>query len=127
MRNNFVTYEQSFELKKLGFNLKTNCSWRYNHVRNLYFLESSLAWINYNDDDLELSAPLFQQVIDWADINYGLLGYITKYNDNTYDWVIINPNITSPIDHGDGPFKTRQEAKHTLISVLIETIKLLNK
>ncbi len=124
-KDEFVTYKQSLELKELNFNIPVTRFWE-----NIDIIDEALnydCFNNWNDEVDCISCPLFQQVIDWADTNYGLLGYITKYNDNTYDWVIINPNITSPIDHGDGPFTTRQEAKHALISILIETIKSLNK
>ena len=126
MKNEFVTYEQSLELKKLGFNIPTFCLWIVGNdgdvISQLY-----TKFENWNDHNFYVSSPLFQQVIDWVDINWDLLGYVIKYNNNTYDYEILNPNITEEIDHGDGPFETRQEAKRALISRLIETIKLLNK
>ncbi len=78
MKDQFVSYDVSLKLKRLGFNESCLCS---------YFEDGSLAseakWINYNVSETLVSAPLPQQVIDWFEEIHKILILITLTDHST--------------------------------------------
>lgn len=83
MQKEFVTYDIAFELKKLGFNEPCLAYW--NGAKEPYRLggDSTLpiskitTYKNTNDEGvkwgIQVSAPLYQQVIDWFFNNHNIL------------------------------------------------------
>ena len=76
MRNFFVPYEIALKLKEKGFTENCIC-----YFTSHKLLSSKVSYSSGHDCeckwdakyDLELRAPLYQQVVDWLRINHGLV------------------------------------------------------
>ena len=100
MKKQFVTYEIALKLKELGFDEECiNEYWftckklrfSFESIKNIYHYKRS----NSDNNDISLiSAPLWQQVIDWFREKHNLWIQIEMeyYDGITYNYVIIQNN-----------------------------------
>jgi len=85
MKKQFVTYEIAKSLKELGFDEK--CLGYYRNPDEFFITENGRGF-NYNKASWAISAPLWQQVVDWFDKVYNLL-IVVKYDKiYGYKWDI---------------------------------------
>jgi hypothetical protein len=145
MNKDFVPYQESLELKELGFNEK--CYGYYTKNQEYFYFDvddlSSAYTKNMDNlvvnsiDRLECTAPIFSQAFRWLLENYGLypLLYIIKpFNDpeEKYPeevWIgqvcqsdkkqFVNTDNGLAINH----FETREEAELECLRKLIEIVK----
>jgi len=133
MKNEFIPYEEALALKELGFDEK--CYGYYTEYRALlYFNEQSKKDYFYFDvddlssaytknmdnlivnsvDDLECTAPLYQQAFRWFREKYNLyFPIISTYTDNSA-W---------SYNDGQNNFDTYEEAELACLNKLIEISK----
>jgi hypothetical protein len=131
MKNEFIPFQQSLELKELGFDepslgrfyTKPKCKMfgideeeRYYPIKNtpkkLYILGEHFV---LNDDNV-ITAPLYQQVFRWFREKYNAHIYPQKFTDNT--WYVSWGDWESPV------FETYEEAELECLNKLIEIAKL---
>jgi hypothetical protein len=131
MEKEFIPYQQSLELKELGFDepslgrfyTKPKCKMfgideeeRYYPIKNtpkkLYILGEHFV---LNDDNV-ITAPLYQQVFRWFREKYNAHIYPQKFTDNT--WYVSWGDWESPV------FETYEEAELECLNKLIEIAKL---
>ena len=133
MNGEFVPYQQSLELKELGFNEEV-LAW-YNPDKN-FIIPLGKKWItidtehpkrnsdfNYEGSLDFIAAPLYQQAFRWFREKYGLYSEIFVDDNKTFGFY-----ITSFIEEGrlDKPitrqFNTYDEAELGCVKQLIEII-----
>lgn len=92
MKQQFITYEIALKLKELGFD--EECLYAYYHKSDLKnFKENHYMLVGDRNNtqltDGRISAPLWQQVIDWFRVKYNVLiivysnasGYLFEFSD----------------------------------------------
>ena len=92
MQREFVTYEIALGLKKLGFD--EECLYAYYHKSDLKnFKENHYVLVGDRNNtqltDGRISAPLWQQVVDWLWVRYHVV--ITRNPESVYDfnsWIL---------------------------------------
>ena len=112
MEKEFVTYEQAFALKELGFDEMCFGFYR-NPIVELMHCRNSEPWMG----NAVVAAPLKQQVFRWFREKYGLMGIIEGgyYNGKLmFTYVIFCRDID---------FDTYEEAENACIDELIELTK----
>jgi hypothetical protein len=120
MEKEFLPYQESLELKELGFNEK--CAAHYLDEDDL-----ELKWKIYRNLSINMTylvqAPLYQQAFRWFREKYGLVGWVEGNNGKR----IFMYRIESPIDSDDQlncyPFRTYEEAELACLKKLIEIVK----
>ncbi len=83
LEKEFVTYEIAKQLKDLGFDKKCLATYDYKQFIIMDYQSGEDYDINYAqdcDDIFDYLAPLYQQVIDWFVVKYGI-------------WVIIDTTL----------------------------------
>lgn len=138
MEKQFVTYDIAFKLKELGFN--EPCLAYYNLHKNdsTYGFNISIVK-NFNEEDPEdlliCSAPLWQQVIDFILIQYGLSIEFNVCNNAKFQYEILswhnkffNGSICIDSCNRDGfykspPFENKYIAREHAILKAIELWK----
>ena len=125
MEKEFVPYEIALALKELGFDEPINASWYSNELVLIPQIGFSDSWINFNKNNLFLSAPLYQQAFRWFreehDLHNVPLGIKriedgeTFYHINSPDW---RPRFTC-----DELYETYEEAEVACLRKLIEIVK----
>jgi len=121
MEKQFVPYEQALKLKELGFD--DECFGFYTELGNIVIKE------NVKKQDCTTNkciAPIWQQVFDWFDKEFSLLGeiykdYKTLNSDFDYGFSI---GISISKGYDIGSIKTYEEARLECIKSLIEIVKL---
>jgi len=93
MENNFLPYQESLELKELGFNEK--CAAHYLGDGEEYL---ELKWEIYRNDSINTSkliqAPLYQQAFKFFRDKYNFLYSIGKTNISVYHIPVANYHST---------------------------------
>lgn len=119
LEKEFVPYEESLALEKLGFD-----EWCFSFYHNgqLYNSEGY-----YKKDDnvfpkTEVVAPTFSQVFRFFRENYNLPSNLELLH-NGWDYVIYT-NIIEETNFNDGPFSTHEEAE---LACLKRLIKIANE
>ena len=118
MNKEFVPYEESLELKELGFN-EPCFTWHWDDI-GLY---NGLEYGNHNKREHVVSAPTYSQAFRWFREKYKIFSCImTEYsyggNISAYH---INGLHQSNISKGD--FYTYEEAELACLIKLIEIVK----
>lgn len=95
MKNQILDFNTSVDLKILGFREETLAYWSSefseNSMPQLRFAQDSLEAIDWNEqtgddkeDDIYVSAPLYQQAFDWIQKEFGLCVNYTPRDINIY-------------------------------------------
>jgi hypothetical protein len=124
MKKEFVTYEQSIDLRDLGFDEPCLGYWKSKN----WLIQEKTRTDGYTHADQECSAPLYQQAFRWFREKYKLYSHVREsYSfDNTLEFVTqINGSY---VNHGifDKPvnrFETHEEAEQACLDKLIEIVK----
>jgi len=123
MNKEFIPYEQSLELKELGF---------YEDVFAVYEIideyTQKFLFEYKNKDNIfsyQISAPLYQQAFRWFREKYGIM--YTVHNNienwkNTFHGAYSKINSNYESDYTDD-FKTYEEAELACLKKLIEIVK----
>ena len=123
MKKEFVTYEQAFTLKELGFDEKCFCY--FDNEKELRTCIGLNNWNNHEGFPLFVSALLKQQVFRFFREKFGwyanLSSWIHEPELGTYHEYEIYGTPNSA--HGWTPFKTYEEAENACIDKLIEIAK----
>lgn len=111
MHKEFVPYEETLALKKLGFDIEDSLGW-YNPEKVLHDYVCADA----------MSAPLYQQAFRWFREKYNLKGYpvyrsLLDDSEHWWDWLIIGEEITYK------KYDTYEEAQDACLKELIEIVK----
>ena len=124
MNKEFVTYEQSLELKKLGFNEPCYFAYIRGVRENLSKPQLFVELIDFNKDFTFVSAPTFSQVFRWFEEKYSY--FVDIKTDTT-------PNEILGFDYyikswKFGPryvnfFKEKGEGNIVVINKMIEMVK----
>ena len=130
MKNEFIPYEQSLELKELGFD--EECLFAYygkSDLSNFKESDYELCGDRHNSsfkEDGRVSAPLYQQVFRWFrnkyDIDISINTIYYKYNENIskkYRVVIDNKTMFTNV----GFYDTYEEAELAFLNKLIMIVK----
>ena len=113
MNKEFITYEQAFALKELGFD--EPCFGYYDEGGNLY-----------TEMQEYLPAPLYQQAFKWFREKYKLHPHICYFNDtNVWHGDIYKLEngglMNQPMELTN--YKTYEEAEQACLNRLIEIVK----
>lgn len=115
MNKDFVPYEETLALKKLGFDIEDSLGW-YNPEKVLHDYVCADA----------MSAPLYQQAFRWFREKYRLYGSscpIPFENDRFFEY---NISDTDKSVKQDGVFNSYEEAELACLRKLIEIVKQKN-
>ncbi len=141
MKNKFIPYQQSLELKELGFDEPCMYAWCVTLKHRVeYDGEISLRTDgnpfgvyykgkNFNEkydshkNKIQCSAPLYQQVFKWFREKYGIHSWIINAEDNhnSFKPFFRGKNIYS--QHLIDFYETYEEAELECIKELIEIVK----
>lgn len=86
IREHFCNYENSLELRELGFTDNTMCAWDIISNNLIHKLSSSVgedARSYWDKHDNSLRAPLLSQAIEWLEKNYNLILTVDWYSFNS--------------------------------------------
>lgn len=89
MRKEFVTYKIAHGLKELGFDMV--CFSAYRNTDEEEYLMGLSDWKNGEDYDNHsgfCAAPLWQQAIDWLELNHGLIVEVNKLRWSGYIYYV---------------------------------------
>ena len=122
MKNEFVPYEQSLELKELGFD--EPCIGNYYHTKELKIYGGDLLKIK-NSDMGTVTAPLFRQVFKWFREKFELHSFIDcKWKNLGWEYELVDLNKMEKISCiGNYGYKTPEEAELACLNKLIEIAK----
>jgi hypothetical protein len=122
MKNEFVPYEQSLELKELGFD--EPCIGNYYHTKELKIYGGDLLKIK-NSDMGTVTAPLFRQVFKWFREKFELHSFIDcKWKNLGWEYELVDLNKMEKISCiGNYGYKTPEEAELECLIKLIEIAK----
>lgn len=135
MKEQFVTYEIAFAIKKLGFNEK--CFGFYNDNKLLFYQCIAKQYDGYIDItkvdfeiyEHDIAAPLWQQVIYWFIEKYNLFILLCPERDNGFGFKILNIKNKINITHSEldlfevePRFETYLEAREQAILKALELI-----
>jgi hypothetical protein len=139
MEKEFIPYEQSLELKELGFD--EDCFGCYAEKKEVIVRVGDYRSFQNNDsedviirdfnsyENGTVSAPLYQQVFRWFRDKYGLIGQpiplSTSYPGKVthYGWSIVSNQNANDWENEDDGFKTYEEAELECLKKLIEIVK----
>lgn len=128
MKKEFVPYQQSLQLKELGFDEKC---FMYYWIHNKE-LAATQWYAKHSDDAIKISAPLYQQAFRFFSEKYGLFISFTRYKNSV---VIEMPDTFSKVyevwiqDENEdesiwvGGFGEHGEAELACLIKLIEIVK----
>jgi hypothetical protein len=121
MEKEFVPYEQSLELKELGFD--EPCLGFYNKEDrpNLGYCTNS-----FQDDttlEIKCTAPLYQQAFRWFREKYKLSGTPHYFTNGFYCYTINDMKNNKKSNRLFTEFETYEEAELACLRKLIEIIK----
>jgi hypothetical protein len=124
----FCTYEQSLDLKELGFD--ENCFGGYvklTETQNTFFMNEVISEIDRETPlhrDLIIKTPLKQQILRFFREKYGLYADIFVDDNKTFGFMITyfieDGRVDKPIQRN---FKTYEEVENICIDKLIEIVK----
>jgi hypothetical protein len=137
MKNEFITYEQSLELKELGFD--EECLFAYygkSDLSNFKESDYELCGDRHNSsfkEDGRVSAPLYQQVFRWFREKYNLRGFIgfrpnvKQFDCHVYDMSLSGKEYVKQRTHEEfqknPKVGTYEEAELECIKELIKIVK----
>jgi hypothetical protein len=115
MNKEFVPYEESLELKELGFD--EPCFAGYSILtEKIEFYSKPLL----TRDSFTVDAPTYSQAFRWFRDNHGFYNQIHK----GYGWEgIIRNSVNGDIEWNDGTYNSPEEAELACLKKLIEKIK----
>jgi hypothetical protein len=129
----FVPYQESLELKELGFDEPCLCFYNYNS-QLLRYMNPDKDWNSLQSQTLKnskitlpdtYSAPTFSQCFKWFREKYGLPSHIATYwqhdwNNYSYQYYFVQDKVEwNGIEH----YKTYEEAELACLRKLIEIVK----
>ena len=124
MNKEFIPYEQSLELKELGFD--EYCFAYYNKI-GFHFLKLKNSDVLLESEHIKgnwATAPLYQQAFRWFREKYGLYIDLFVDDDNTFGFFITHftddARVDSPIYRTKN---TYEEAELACLKKLIEIAK----
>ena len=122
MKTEFIPYEQSLELKELGFD--EPCIGNYYHTKELKIYGGDLLKIK-NSDMGTVTAPLFRQVFKWFREKFELHSFIDcKWKNLGWEYELVDLNKMEKISCiGNYGYKTPEEAELECLIKLIEIAK----
>ena len=123
MNKEFIPYEQALALKELGFD--EPCLKYWNSIGE-YFDQKD--WFNWNQYEIIISIPLYQQAFRWFREKYSLFGCIDLHTSTPIHWYIRIDDIIKNdyMYHSEDEnlkFKTYEEAELECLKKLIEIVK----
>ena len=123
MKTEFVSYNQSVQLRELGFD--EIC---FTHYWGEQFLNENIGGWMKNSNTQYIMAPLKQQVFRWFRDNHNLFGCIDLQCSNPVHWYIRVDDIIENdfVYHSEDfniKYKTYEEAESDCIDKLIELVK----
>ena len=125
LQKEFVPYELALRMKQLGFDWPCYAYIYTGDTGNNYdhYLEVKPSDAkDWNEDDLCVSVPLFQQAFRWFRDEHGMSGSIQIEHD-AYQWSIFEEGETSGLasDNWDGT--DYEEAELACLEKLIEIVE----
>ncbi len=81
MKHLFIPYELAVIAKEKGFNEKCIATYTQNTIGKGDRLQFFVEPINPNDDFTFISAPLYQQIVDWLREKHKIYIYINPFNE----------------------------------------------
>jgi hypothetical protein len=123
MNKEFIPYEQSLELKELGFD--EPCLKYWDGIGE-YFDQKD--WFNWNQVEKFVSIPLYQQAFRWFRDKYKLFGCIDLHISTPTHWYIRIDDIIKNdyMYHSEDEnlkYNTYEEAELACLNKLIQIIK----
>lgn len=124
MKEQFLPYEESLTLKKLGF--KEDCLARHRKKQFQFYV--AIGPYDYNTrpiSETDISAPLYQQAFKWFRDTHKLNGQIAycEYgikSENSWSFTLDNPTGEQ---FWEGKFKSYEAAELSCIRKLIKIVK----
>ena len=123
MNIEFVPYEQSLELKELGFD--EPCLGVYYESTTFYIYTKSKGVKNSDKTSQSwvFTAPLYQQSFRWFREKYNLKSWVQEHTTDTFIYEI-RPHKLSDYKEGEiYTYKTYQETELACLKKLIEIVK----
>ena len=122
MKKQFVTYEIALAMKELGFN--EPCFGYFDKNENLEWFAGNIGVAHWNLPNIDnISAPLWQQVIDWFIEKYQLHIYIDFYDTYTFAIKCEKDKYYNRFGSCEMELKTYNEAREQAILKAIELCK----
>ena len=123
MKKEFVPYEQSLELKELGFDEPCFCYW-YTQQGSFPSIRGKdiqfNGWKNYPDSNT--IAPIYQQAFRWFREKHGLMGSVCEDVDGNFSlWTNKGNLLLQGKEYKE--FTTYEEAELACLKKLIEIVK----
>lgn len=129
MEKEFVTYEIALKLKELGFDepciayWKNNKEWHHPILCSEFKLDNSRTdFYNQCNNNEEISAPLYQQVIEWFIKTYKI-NCVAGYTNDDEEFMAIIDRPNQDIDYNMNSTKFYPEAREQAILKCIELLK----
>lgn len=130
----FVPYEESLELKKLGFDIDKHHGAYIKFIGDEEMCYDPLDWANYKfwggrDFEVICKTPMYQQAFDWFREEHGLDSYIetTSFKgEKIYAVTVKDWNDEDPENWetwGRRPYDDHDEAKLECLQKLIEIVQ----
>lgn len=127
MKDQFIPYKQSLELKELGYNEK--CFGFYYVDDN----DTDLHYLMLHNKNSELgkeyvTAPLWQQAFDWFREEHNLTSFVWQpyVNTSSFEIMYIEDKIENRPRAWEEWFKAYEEARLACLDKLIEIGKEIN-
>lgn len=125
MKNQFAPYQESIELKELGFN--EPCIAKY--INKQFSMNVAGEWYKHNSNEITngwVSAPLWQQVFEWFRVTYNLEGQVKSWKEKggiIYHYSVQKIGEPSIFRSIDCATPTYEEAQLKCLQKLIQIIK----
>ena len=123
LEKEFIPYEQSLELKELGFD--EPCLGVYYESKTFYSYTKSKGVKNSDKTSQSwvFTAPLYQQSFRWFREKYNLKSWVQEHTTDTFIYEI-RPHKLSDYKEGEiYTYKTYQETELACLKKLIEIVK----
>jgi hypothetical protein len=121
MTKEFIPYEQSLELKKLGFD-EPCFGWYHSRFHTL-----EIETVNSINIDSSIYAPLYQQAFRWFREKYNIGGFVRiEPLNEKYGFVIYNREKNN-FKEFSADYTSTEEAELECLIKLIEIVKKLKK
>ena len=132
MNKEFITYEQAFALKELGFDEPCFGSWEIDYCKVPTYTHSircfgSEFYKNSNHSKGKITAPLYQQAFRWFRDKKFSDGSVCRYGEADggylYRWDILHEYGIYEERHFKQGYKTYEEAEQACLDELIQIVK----
>jgi hypothetical protein len=131
MNKEFIPYEQALALKELGFDELCFAHFvkHYDEIKCILNSDDFDEWWTNNSDNLDVTAPLYQQAFRWFREKYDLFGCIDLHTSTPIHWYIRIDDIIKNdyIYHSEDynlKYNTYEEAELECLKKLIEIVKI---